>query len=69
MAELPENRLNNEGEETSYENLRLKKILEKSSNILSDEDLNSNLKNDQKIHLRKQNVNLKDQSPVDRNCM
>lgn len=69
MAELPENRLNNEGEETSYENLRLKKILEKSSNILSDEDLNSNLKNDQKIHLRIQNVNLKDQSPVDRNCM
>jgi len=43
---MPENRLNNEHEEISYENLRLKKILEKSSGVLSGEDIDANLKND-----------------------
>ena len=46
MPELPENRLNNEHEEISYENFRLKKILEKSSGVLSGEDIDANLKND-----------------------
>ena len=61
--------MNNENDENSYENLRLKKILEKSAGVLSGEDIDANLKNDHIYNLRKVDSKIKENVPNDVNCV